>query len=435
MAFLENKSLCAEILCVGTELLLGDILNTNAQFLSKQLALLGIGVHYQAVVGDNPQRLEKALHQAIDENDIVITTGGLGPTQDDLTKEIVCQYLHIPLIEDAESLRIITSYYNRSGRKMPENNLKQAMVPQDAVVLQNEFGTAPGCIIEKDGKIVILLPGPPREMRPMFLNGAFAFLQRRSGCSIISKTLRVTGIGESALELKVGKYLEGSNPTAALYAKTGEVHIRITAKGETPEQAEEMCGVLAEKLRQELGIYLYHYDDCTLAQCVVELLRQQKLQLATAESCTGGLVAKKITDIPGSSGVFECGIVSYANRIKNEILGVSQTLLHLKGAVCKDVAEEMARGVLQIANADIGIGITGIAGPDGGSLEKPVGLVYVALAEASGKVWSKKLMLSHKTPDREYIRELASIHVLDMVRRYIIDRQQQTHFLDDIAQR
>ncbi len=408
----------AEILTVGTELLLGDILNTNAQYLATELARLGIPVHYQSTVGDNPERLRRTLAQALERSDIILTSGGLGPTKDDLTNETVCALLEQPLELHEPSLEWMRGYFARTGRTMSSNNEKQAMLPAGCTVFANAVGTAPGCAFSKDGKHILMLPGPPRELIPMFETGAKTYLQQFTQGTIVSRNLRVFGIGESTLESYVNDLVDLANPSCALYAKEGEVLIRVTAMAPDEEQAERLLEPLLGQLRERLGAYIYGEEADSLEQVVVGQLRRHGKTIATAESCTGGLVAEKITRVPGASEVFSYGVCTYANETKTRALGVSARLLAEQGAVCERVAMQMAAGIRERAGADIGVGVTGIAGPGGGSPEKPVGLVYIALADRE-RVWAQKLLLGRGGAERAYVRNLTSLHLLDLVRRYL----------------
>ncbi len=410
----------AEILAVGTELLLGNILNTNARYLSERLPEAGINVYYQSVCGDNPQRLKETLSLALSRSDMVITTGGLGPTYDDLTKETVAEALGLRLVLHEPSLRLIEQYMASLGREMTPIQRKQAMQPEGATVFRNDWGTAPACAVEARGKVVILLPGPPREMEPLFEHCVLPWLAKFSEGVLLSHTVHIFGVGEAEVEEILSHLLRDSvNPTVAPYAKQGEVQLRVSAKAGTREAAEALIAPAIEAVRAELGDHVYGIDVGSLQAAVVALLRERGLKPATAESCTAGLLSKRITEIPGASEVFECGVTSYANRIKHELLGVSEQTLREFGAVSEPVACQMAEGVRRLAGADIGVGITGLAGPGGGSTEKPVGLVYVALSTAGGTE-AKRLMLARVNPDRENIRYLASSNALDMVRRALM---------------
>lgn len=404
----------AEILCVGTELLLGDIVNTNAVYLSKELAKLGINVFHQSVVGDNPQRLKDSLKEALSRCDLVITTGGLGPTCDDLTKETAAEVLGLPMEENPEELRHISEYFKKLRRTMTDNNRKQALIPKGAVILKNGFGTAPGILVENNGKILALLPGPPREMRPMFDNELSPILKKYTGKTLISRTVHIFNVGESAVESKLSELMNSlENPTLAPYAKDGEVLLRVTASAESSEQGYKMIEPIIEKIRAVIGDeYIYGLDVGNLQTALVRLLHEKNLKIATAESITGGLVSKRITEVSGSSEIFECGICSYSNNIKHKVLGVSQETLDTFTEYSAETALEMARGVRKISGADIGIATTGIAGPNGGTDEKPVGLVYVAV-DSDNYSEAKKLLLSRGfAEERELIRYLASSHAL-----------------------
>lgn len=414
----------AEIIAVGTELLLGDILNTNAQFLSRELAALGITVHYQSVVGDNPERLEGVVRQARSRSDLLIFSGGLGPTEDDLTKQTVARAYGDTLRFDEEELAHIQAFFAKSGRTMPENNRRQAMVPMRGRKIPNANGTAPGMIFEdgqQAGKYAVLLPGPPKELQPMFLDSVRPWLAAMSDSVLHSMTLRVAGLGESHLEDKVAHLLRGENPTAALYAKTAEVIVRITAKAPTKQKAQEMCRSCAQKFYDILGdcIYTDHAD--SLEEVVVQTLSQRGMTLATAESCTGGLLSQRITAVPGASEVFSYGACTYANEIKERVLGVKHETLEAYGAVSSETAAEMAQGVRKAAGARIGVGITGIAGPGGGTAEKPVGLVYISVCSDTD-VYVKRLVVPNRT--REVVRMCAAQHALEMVRRLALCLEQ-----------
>lgn len=405
----------AEIICVGTEIILGDILNTHSQFLSQELAALGLNVYYHTSVGDNDQRFTQILKTSLERSDIVFLTGGLGPTTDDITKEVACELLGVPCVYDEAVGEKIKGYFLRSGRKMTENNLKQAMVPQGSVVLDNSWGTAPGFIIEKNGKTVVLLPGPPRELRPMFLERVKPYFQKKMEQPILSKNLRVFGIGESALEAQIEDLVCSVNPTVALYAKDGEVLIRVTAKASSEKEAEKSIDKMIDKLYQRLGSHIYGVNKESLAQVLVELLREKKMTIATAESCTGGTLAGKITDISGSSEIFHMGIVTYANHIKHQELGVREETLNRWGAVSEQTAVEMAKGLSQKSRADFNVAITGIAGPTGAVEGKPVGTVYIAV-EHGGKVWCKLYHFARNSNERTYIRTLSCLNAMNMVR-------------------
>ncbi|MGD9559278.1 MAG: competence/damage-inducible protein A [Oscillospiraceae bacterium] len=407
----------AEIISVGTELLLGDIVNTNAQFLAQQLASLGFEVFYQTVVGDNPARLRQLVMEAKARSDVLVFTGGLGPTDDDLTKETVAEAYGDVLVMDNDELAHLQSFFSARGAVMTDNNRKQAMVPMRGRKLPNANGTAPGAYFRQGGKYAFLLPGPPREMKPLFLEQVAPILETLQDSAIRSVTLRTFGVGESELEDRIRPLLAGSNPTAALYAKTSEVHIRITAKGPTAEQADLMCDQYAQLFREALGDLIYSENGDNLEKTVVKLLLNKGQGLATAESCTGGLLGERITSVPGASGVYGFGAITYANAAKHEMLGVRSSTLRKYGAVSSQVAAEMAFGAAKRGLADYGVATTGIAGPDGGTAEKPVGLVYIALAHGR-EVFIRRLRIRHR--GRTFVRNLAAQNALDMVRRAVL---------------
>ena len=409
----------AEILCVGTEILLGNIVNTNATEISRGLAEVGVGLYHHTVVGDNPQRLKEALEIAFGRNNLVITTGGLGPTYDDLTKETIAAYFGRSLEMHVPSEKAIRDFFARWNRPMTENNLKQAMMPQGCIVLPNPNGTAPGCIIEgEDGKAAIMLPGPPREMTPMFRDQVMPWLQQRSGQVLRSHNVHFFGIGESALEAQLHEKMEQmENPTIAPYAKDGEVMLRVTAAAATPRAAEEMMAPVVEKLQEHFADLIYGIDVGDLQTAAVKVLRQKGLTAATAESCTGGLIGKRITEVPGSSEVYGFGVVTYANQAKMKLLGVKEETLRQYGAVSSQTAAEMAAGARVLSGADIAIAVTGIAGPGGGSTEKPVGLVYIGV-DSPWHSEVKQLNLNRGyAQQREHIRWVAASHALDLLRR------------------
>lgn len=407
----------AEILAVGTEILLGDIVNTNAHYLSKRLADLGISVYHQSVVGDNEERLLKAYELAFERADIVIATGGLGPTKDDLTKEIGAQYFNKRLILHEESLNYIKSYFSKMNRPMSSGNEKQAYLPEGGIILKNDNGTAPGCIIEENNQILVMLPGPPREMAPMFENYVVPYFQKFSDGVLVSKVLRVAGLGESAMAEKVEDIMESqTNPTIAPYAKDNEAILRITSKGSTKEEAEALIVPVEKAIRERLEINVYGEGDTTLEAVVGEMLVKENLTIATAESCTGGLLAGTLINYPGISSVFLEGAITYSNEAKMKRLGVKEETLAAFGAVSEQTAAEMAEGIAKAAGTDIGISVTGIAGPGGGTEEKPVGLVYVGLY-LKEKVKVKKLNLSG---DRQKIRQRTVVSALDWLRRELL---------------
>ncbi len=404
-----------EIICVGTELLLGNIVNTNAQYLSQGLAELGINMYNQSVVGDNPARLRTAIREAMERSDIVILTGGLGPTADDITKETVASLLGVELIVREDVLHKLEEYYARQGRVMPRGVEKQALIPEGAEMFHNEVGTAPGFAIEKNGCKIITIPGPPKEMKTMFDGYVKPYLKGVSGRSILSSDLHIYGMGESEVANLLGALLDGSNPTAATYAKTGEVVVRVTASDETEDSALLKREEHIRKIADKLGSYLYLVGEGDLSFVAVETLKAKGLKVATAESCTAGMVSKSLTDISGSSAVFEMGVSAYANDIKRKVLGVPDEILEEFGAVSAETAAIMAKGVRSISGADIGIGITGVAGPEP-SEGKPVGLVYVGMTDGES-VWIRELNAAFHN-DREKVRAYATLAALDLIRRY-----------------
>jgi len=409
----------AELLAVGTELLLGSIANTDAQALSRMLAALGIDVYYHSVVGDNPRRLKEAVELSKTRADVLITTGGLGPTCDDLTKRVVAEAFGKQLVFHPECAEAIQAFFDRMGRAMTENNLQQAWLPEGCTVLDNPWGTAPGCAFEAEGHYVVMLPGPPRECLPMFREKAAPWLERLSEGVIRSKTLRIFGIGESRLESLLRERMNAlTNPTLAPYAKEGEVELRITAKAETAAEAETLIEPVEAEVRALLGDKVYGTDVSSLEEVVLEGLKEKHLTVGFAESCTGGLMAKRLTDLPGASAVLRGGVVSYTNEVKADVLGVPKELLEEKGAVCREVAEAMALGARRVLNCDLAVSATGVAGPDSDERGNPVGLVYVALAAPDG-CQVRELNLAGTRDRRDRVRTLAASHGFDLLRRWL----------------
>lgn len=411
-----------EILSVGTEILLGDILNTNCRFLSKELAKIGISVLRHTTVGDNAERLAAALKTALERSDIVIATGGLGPTADDITRDVCCETMGFEMRFDESIAEEIRSYFEAKGAEIPETNYRQAYVPAGGTVFKNNNGTAPGLGLKKDGKCVVMLPGPPYEMEPMYYESVVPYLDEYIHAAIVSHSVRTMGIGESALAEMCSDLLEGENPTVAPYAKKGEALLRVTAKAKTKGEAEALCKPVIEEICRRVGEYCYGIDSESIEARVVELLKKHKMTLATAESCTAGYVSKRITDIPGASEVFGCGAVTYSNEIKEKLLGVRHETLAAYGAVSEETAREMAAGVRRISGADIGISLTGIAGPDSDGTNKPVGLCYIAL-DAEGV--SKCEKIETGKANREYNRYVNASRALNLVRLYIDERTVQ----------
>lgn len=405
-----------ELISVGTEILLGDILNTNAQFLSRELASLGFNVLFQCTVGDNRLRLLSVLENAAKRSDVIILTGGLGPTPDDITKEVCAEFCNKKLIPDKESLDKIEAFFALKNTPMPESNKKQALIPEDAIILRNDNGTAPGCIMKKGDTVLVILPGPPKEMIPMFLDSVKPYLQSLSSETILSHNIRTFGIGESAMSEKVSDLLESANPTVAPYAKNGEALLRVTAKAESREKAEALMKPLLDEINRRLGSYIYGIDANSIEETAVKLLREKNLTAAFAESCTGGLCAKRITDISGASQVFHCGIVSYSNEIKHRILGVSEENLSRYGAVSAVVAAEMALGVKRLSGASFGISVTGMAGPTSDDPDIPVGRIYIAATDGE-TLYLKELNTGHSSKDcRDYNRFVSASNALNELR-------------------
>ncbi|MBC8630378.1 competence/damage-inducible protein A [[Eubacterium] tenue] len=408
----------AEIITVGTEILLGDIVNTNSQFLAKELASIGVEVYYQETVGDNETRLLNLLEEAFKRSDIVITTGGLGPTNDDITKEIAAKYFNQELVFYSDLWENIKSYFEKLGLKPTENNKKQAYFPKDCIILDNPNGTAPGVILKKENKMIILLPGPPKEMIPMFNNSVKSYLQSLTDYKLVSKTLRFIGIGESELEEKLIDIINSqSNPTIAPYAKENEVTLRITAKSKDDEKANDLIKSIEEKIKDRVGKYIYGYDDTTLEETVAKLLVKNNMTIAVSESCTGGMVSSKLIDYPGISQSFIEGCVTYSNEAKMNRLGVKKETLDKYGAVSSETAIEMAVGIAKNLNTNIGLSTTGVAGPGGGTDEKPVGLVYIGIY-INGDVKVKKCNFSGS---RDKIRSRATNEALNLLRLELLN--------------
>lgn len=408
----------AEIIAVGTELLLGNIANTNAQVLSQSLSALGINVFWHTVVGDNPTRLRQAVDTARHRADILITTGGLGPTYDDLTKETVCAACGKALVFHPEILSDIADFYEKNlHAPMPDNNRQQAMLPEGCVVFDNPVGTAPGCAFEAGGVHVLMLPGPPHEMVTMLRRCAEPYLRSLSREIIVSHDIMTFGLGESYADQLLHEQMSHmENPSLATYAKPCEVRLRATAKAQSAEQAEEMLAPVVDEVKTLLGPYVYGVDVTGLEEVCSALLLERGLTLATAESCTGGLIARRITALPGASRVYRGGVVSYWTEVKAAVLGVPQDLLDQYGAVSEPTARAMAEGARRITGADIAVSVTGVAGPDPDERGNPVGLVFIGLATPDG-TFCRRTESGRRTRDR--IQDLSANHALDMVRRYL----------------
>ena len=407
-----------EIVSTGTELLLGQIVNTNAPYLARKLNELGFDAVYQTTVGDNRRRMASVFSIALDRADIVITSGGLGPTQGDITKEVSAELLGRDLNLHEPSVEHIQAFFKRRHLTMTNNNLRQAMMPTGAIVVTNHRGTAPGVIIEHDKKTISHLPGPPAELELMFENSILPYLTNRFGGQgiIVSKVLRTFGIGESILEERIRHFiLAQKNPTIALLARSGEIHVRLTAKADSEDTARALIAELEASLREHIEEYIFGMDEQSLEQVVGEELHRRGLTVALAESCTGGGATAKLTDVPGSSAYLIGSIVCYDNRIKTEFVGVTPTLLQEHGAVSQQTAAAMAQGIRDRFATDIGVGITGIAGPGGGSAEKPVGLVYLAIAGPQGVIVEEE----HFSGQRSAIKTRTVNSSLDLLRRYL----------------
>ncbi|MDR0518594.1 MAG: competence/damage-inducible protein A [Clostridiales Family XIII bacterium] len=407
----------ASIIAVGTELLFGQIVNTNAAYISEKLQLLGVNVLYHYTVGDNEGRMRSTLERALAESDIVITSGGLGPTQDDLTKEIIAETMGLPLAMDERALAEIASFFDRIGREMTDNNRKQAMLPVGATVFYNERGTAPGFAACEGGKTVIALPGPPSELAAMFENSVIPFMEDRSDAAIYHRTLRFYGIGESQLETDLAPLIEGqTDPTLATYAKEGECSLRIASKRRTRDEAAAAVGEMERTVKEIAGKYIYSDSNEELYEVVAKAMIEKRLTIAAAESCTGGLFASTLIGYTGISEVFDAGYVTYSNGAKTRELGVPKALIEQFGAVSEEVAKAMAEGARKAAGTDIGIAVTGVAGPDGGTEEKPSGFAWIALADAQGTITRAHLS---RDKGREINRRITVLAMLALLRRYV----------------
>ncbi|HKM04656.1 MAG TPA: competence/damage-inducible protein A [Lachnospiraceae bacterium] len=408
-----------ELICVGTEILLGNIVNTNAAYLSEQCASLGLSCFYQCVVGDNEKRLMEAILVAKERSDIVILSGGLGPTQDDLTKETVAKVMGKTLYMDERSKESIRSIFEKRGINPTENNWKQALIPEGAIVIDNKNGTAPGLIMEEDGKIIILLPGPPNELIPMFEKDIYPYLNQVNPGTIYSKTVKICGVSESKVETMIDDLIEAqSNPTIAPYAKTGEVHLRITANASNKERAKDLLKPVVKELRSRFGENIYTTEEkITLEKCIIDLLIENDLTISTVESCSGGLLAARLINVAGISKVFKSGFITYSNKSKRKNVGVNKRTLNHHGAVSEQVAKEMAKGAACATKSDVTISITGIAGPDGGTIEKPVGLVYIGCS-VCGRLTVEKFQFNG---NRSKIREASVSYACTLLRKCILE--------------
>ena len=422
---LEYTGMIVELISVGTEILMGNIVNTNAAYLSEKCAGLGLSIYHQITVGDNEGRLMEAVQTALKRADIVILTGGLGPTEDDLTKETTAKAMGLSLVEDSRTKERIAEYFKGRGTGfvMPESNWKQAFVIENAVILDNDNGTAPGMIAEKvdcEGKRkrAILLPGPPNEMKPMFEGLVVPYLKKLNPYVLYSEMVKICGIGESQAEKMIVDLIDSqTNPTIAPYAKTAQVHFRITAKAETEEAGKALIEPVVQELKKRFGDNIYTTrEEETLEEKVIALLKAKNYKITTAESLTGGLIAGTLVNVAGASSVFEEGYITYSDEIKEKVLGVSHDTIKKHGAVSVKTAEEMVCGACKVSGANVGIAVTGIAGPDGGTEDTPVGTVYIACS-VNGKVTSKHCQFKG---NRQKIRDNTVIYALDMVRRELL---------------
>lgn len=415
-----------ELISVGTELLLGNIVNTNAAYLAEKCADLGLSCFYQSVVGDNEERLGAVLKAALERSGIVILSGGLGPTEDDLTKEVSAKVMGRQLVMHEPSKKRIEEYFTSRNMELTENNWKQAMMPEGAIAVNNENGTAPGVIIEDGEKKVILLPGPPNEMIPMFEKSIMPYLESSDPEVIYSQTVKICGVGESKAETLIKDMIDSqSNPTIATYAKNCEVHLRVTAKAAGEKEAKKLVKPVVKELKNRFGPCIYTTNaDITLEKAVVDLLIANKLTVSTVESCTGGMLAARLINVSGVSDVYKSGYITYSNKAKRRILGIKKGLLEKKGAVSEEVAKEMAKGAAAISRAEVAVSITGIAGPGGGTEEKPVGLVYIACS-VCGKIKVRKYNFRG---NRAKIRETAVSSALILMRQCVLEYYSEVAF-------
>lgn len=408
-----------EIISVGTEILLGNIVNTNAAYLAEKCAALGLSCYYQTVVGDNEKRLTETMKLARGRADILILSGGLGPTQDDLTKETAAKLFGKKLVRDPHTRERIQAYFKKRGKRVTDNNWKQALVPEGAIVLDNDNGTAPGLIMEVNQKTIILLPGPPGELKPLFEGKVYPYLQAKTDKVIRSQVVKICGVGESMVESMIKDMIDvQKNPTIATYAKTGEVHVRVTAEADSEKHALKLIKPVVNELKNRFQENIYTTnEEVTLEQSCVDLLLANELTISTMESCTGGMVAARLINVPGVSEVFKAGYVTYSNKAKRKVLGVKQSTLKKYTAVSAKVAEEMAQGVSLLTKADVTLSVTGIAGPDGGTEEKPVGLVYIGCS-VKGRT---KVMEYHFDGSRMKIRESTVVAALTLLRQCVLE--------------
>lgn len=407
-----------EIICVGTEILMGNIVNTNAAFLAENCANLGLSCFYQIVVGDNEKRLSEVIKTAKERSDIIILSGGLGPTEDDLTKETASKVYNMELVEDSLALASLKEFFENRNLEMTENNLKQALVPKGSIVLQNPNGTAPGIIIEEENSRCIMLPGPPNELIPMFNDSVAPYLRKIQGGHLISDMIKICGMGESKVETMIKDLIDAqTNPTIATYAKTGEVHLRISAFAESEKEARKLLKPVVKELKSRFGASIYTSEEnVSLEQSVYELLKTNDLTISAAESCTGGLFTARLVNVSGVSEIYKEGYLTYSNKAKRKLLGVKKSTIEKYGAVSVQCAEEMVKGLCKVTKSECGVSITGIAGPDGGTKTKPVGLVYVGVC-INGHTCVKEYRFSG---NRNKIREQAVAYALIFLREMLL---------------
>lgn len=407
----------AEILNVGTEILIGDILNTNSRYLSLKLSEIGFDVLWHTTVGDNEKRIQLAVETALKRSDVLVITGGLGPTKDDITKEAVAAALKKDLVEDLEVRKNIEKIFKNKKVVPTENNFKQSLVIKGATVFKNEQGTAPAIAVEEDGKVVVLLPGPPEELAAIFEKDLEKYLKKFTNFTIFSKNVHIYGLPESVVDEKVSDLLVKKNPTVGIYAKEGEVRLRVTAKAEDRKICEDMVDLVVDSIKNRVGKYIYGIDVLNMQNALVKTFIEKNKTLAVAESCTGGLISSKIVEISGSSKIFKLGAVCYSNEAKQKILNVKKSSLDRFGAVSSVVAKEMAFGARNACCADFGVATTGIAGPQGGSVKKPVGLVYVGISSRKETKAYKLLLSNGEKDERNKIRIRAALFAMDRIRR------------------
>jgi nicotinamide-nucleotide amidase len=403
-------------------MLLGDLVDTNSAWISQRLAGLGVGIYRHTTVGDNPERLVAALRQAASASDLVVTTGGLGPTSDDLTNACISTLTGREMVEYPEAREHVDRMFQKFGRKPTANNYKQALFPEGTELIPNPVGTAMGALVEWEGTLFATLPGVPPEMKSMFEATLEPLIRARTEGSIVSKTLHFAGIGESALAEKVQEFLDATDPTVAPLAGQGRVRLRITTRAATEKEAQEKIAPVEKEMIARLSEYYFGEDDETLESAVGRLLQERGAKLALAESCTGGLLAKRLTDMPGSSAYFQEGLITYSNESKERLLGVPHDLIMEHGAVSEPVAREMAEGARRVSGADYGLSVTGVAGPDGGTQEKPVGLVFVGISD-SNNTFAEKLDLTAWARSRDSIRERSANRAFDLLRLHLEDEQ------------